>query len=268
MIEVLAQYIKQEQSLEGKINRLREWLQLLTLKIIQDSGYFVNITFVGGTALRVVYDLRRFSEDLDFSLITKQGYDFSKIIEKLEHEFSLSNIDLETKSKLDKTVHNSMLKFPNLMKRLGISNLASQKLSIKLEIDSNPPAGWELETSVINKVYLLNISHLSLASLYATKLHACFFRKYAKGRDFYDLIWYLGRKLQPNYILLNNAIKQTQGNDLNLSSKNIADFLIDRLSKVDFAVIKKDVERFLEDRNELELLSREIISKAVVDVFK
>ncbi len=268
MIEVLSQYIKSEQSLESKINKLRELLQLLTLKIIQDSGYFANIAFVGGTALRVIYDLRRFSEDLDFSLIVNKGYDFRKIIAKLEQEFSLSNLELETKTNMGKTVHSGMLKFPNLMRRLGISNLTGQKLSIKLEIDSNPPAGWQIENTVINKVYLLNITHLSLSSLYATKLHACFFRKYAKGRDFYDLVWYLGKKLAPNYSLLNNAVKQTQGQDLKLSPKNIADFLLDRLSKVDFNIIKKDVERFLEDKSELALLNQKTISKAISDVFK
>ena len=161
-----------------------------------------------------------------------------------------------------------MLKFPNLMRRLGISNLSGQKLSIRLEIDSKPPAGWEVENTVINKVYLLNVTHLSLSSLYATKLHACFFRKYAKGRDFYDLVWYLGKRVTPNYTLLNNAVKQTQSRDLKLSPKNIADFLLKRLSKVDFSIIKKDVERFLEDKSELALLNQKTISKAIIDVFK
>jgi len=201
-------------------------------------------------------------------LITSKGYNFSKIITKLEQEFSLSNLELETKTNISKTVHSSMLKFPNLMRRLGISNLSGQKLSIRLEIDSKPPAGWEVENTVINKVYLLNVTHLSLSSLYATKLHACFFRKYAKGRDFYDLVWYLGKRVTPNYTLLNNAVKQTQSRDLKLSPKNIADFLLKRLSKVDFSIIKKDVERFLEDKSELALLNQKTISKAIIDVFK
>lgn len=267
MIDFFKQYIASAISNENKVNKLREILQLLVLKILQDKGYFADIAFVGGTALRVLYDMRRFSEDLDFSVISKKNYDFLDIISKIKHEFKLYAVELETKAKLAKTVQSSMLKFPGLLNALGISGLEKQKLSIKLEIDSNPPSGWQIENTVVNKIYMLNITHFNLPSLCATKIHACFFRKYIKGRDFYDLVWYMGKKIKPNYKLLNNAIKQTHKKSPGLSEENIKDFLLDKMRGIDFSMIRKDVERFLEDKNELKLLEKSVISKSIIDVF-
>lgn len=263
MIEFLQSHIASERSNEGKINKLREILQLYVLKIVQDKGYFSSVAFVGGTALRILYDMRRFSEDLDFSLIDKTGYDFSDIVSALKREFELSGLKIEARTKTAKTVQGSMLKFPELLGALGLSSLRDQKLSIRIEIDSAPPAGWEVEKTLINKVYMLNITHFDLPSLYSTKIHACFFRKYTKGRDFYDFMWYLGKKIKPNYELLNNAIRQTEGRDPRLSSGNIKSFLLKMLAKVDLKMVKKDVERFLEDKSELKFLEQPVMIKAV-----
>jgi predicted nucleotidyltransferase component of viral defense system len=267
MIDFLQQQIADDSSNEAKINRLRETLQLVCLKILHDKGYFSKMAFVGGTALRIIYDMRRFSEDMDFSVIDKKGYDFSATIDELKREFALRGLELEAKTRIEKTVQAGMLKFPGLLKELSLSELAGQKLSIKLEVDSNPPGGAQVESTVVNKIYVLNITHLALPSLYATKLHACFFRKYTKGRDFYDLIWYLGKKVKPNYALLNNAIKQTQGKDVGLDEGNIMAYLLERLEQIDFGAVKKDVERFLEDKGELALLQKTIIAKSIMDVF-
>jgi len=262
MIEFFKQYISSAAKTEDKINKLREALQLLVLKILQDKGYFANMVFVGGTALRILYDMRRFSEDLDFSVINKKNYDFSKIISEIKREFKLSGIEIETKTKAAKTVQGSMLRFPNLLYALGLSGLRGQKLSVKIEVDSNPPPGWRIEDTIVNKIYILNITHFDIPSLYATKIHACFFRKYTKGRDFYDLMWYLGKRTKPNYLLLNNAIKQTHAKAYDLNEANIKDFLLEKIANINFDAIKKDVERFLEDKNEIKLLTKEVIEKA------
>ena len=190
MIDILKKQFSQDMNSEEKINRLREFLQILCLKIIHDKGYFKNVAFVGGTALRVLYDLRRFSEDLDFSVIKTEGYDFSEIIKALEYELKLYGLNVESKNKIDKTVQSSFLKFNQLLKEFGLSQLEEQKLSVRIEVDSNPPKGWGTESTLINKTYVFPILHFDLPSLYATKLHACFFRRFIKGRDFYDFIWY------------------------------------------------------------------------------
>ncbi len=267
MIEFLKSKIAQEASTEKKINLLRESLQLICLKILYDKGCFANMAFVGGTALRVIFDMKRFSEDLDFSLINNKNFDFLEMIKMLEREFKLYALEINIKNKISKTVKNSMLKFPTLLNELGLSNLKEQNISIKIEIDSNPPHGWQIENSLVNKTYVINITHFSLSSLYATKLHACFFRRYTKGRDFYDMLWYLGKKIKPNYILLNNAIQQTHPGHEKIDENNVKDFLLDKIKKIDFNTVKKDVERFLEDKNELKLLDAAVFSKTIQDCF-
>jgi len=263
MIELLKQQFSIDMPNEEKIHRLREFLQLTALKIIYDQGYFDNLAFVGGTALRFLFNLKRFSEDLDFSLINKEGYNFIQINSQLERGFKLYGLKVETKIKQDKTVQDTFLKFSGLLKDLGLSKLDEQKLSIKIEIDANPPRGWSMETTLISKIYMINLVHFDLSSLYATKLHACFFRKYTKGRDFYDLVWYIGKKVKPNFIFLNNAIRQTEGYNLHISENNFREFLLARLKKINFKIVRKDVERFLEDKNELKLLEFEVIKNSI-----
>ena len=267
MVEFIQQHIPSGVPLEAKVNKVREILQLLTLKILQDKRCFEHIAFVGGTALRVLYNLRRFSEDLDFSVINKDNYDFSSIITTLKHEFTLYGLEVAAKTKVTKTVQSSMLKFPRLLNDLNLSNHKEQRLSIKVEVDSNLPSGWEIENTLVNKVYLLNITHFKISSLYSTKIHACFFRRYVKGRDFYDFLWYLSRKEKPNYLLLNNAIAQTESKNYGLSESNIKDFLLERAAKIDFNAIRKDVERFLEDKGELNFLNIATVSKCIEDAF-
>lgn len=254
MIDLLKQQFASETTREGKVNRVREFLQIAALKIMYDKDHFKNLAFVGGTALRILYDLKRFSEDMDFSLIDRRGYSFSNMNSEIKSGLELYGLDVEARVKEEKTVQSSFLKFPRLLKSLGLSRLDSEKLSIKFEVDSNPPAGWKIERTIVNKFYLMNLTHFNTPSLYATKLHACFFRKYIKGRDFYDLAWYIGRKVIPNFTLLNNAIAQTKGKSPGISGKNFNEFLIGELKKIDFKAAKRDVERFLEDKNDLKLI--------------
>lgn len=263
MLEILKQKLKPEITDENKINKAREFLQILMLKTMFDEGNFNNLAFVGGTALRVLYGMRRYSEDLDFSLIKSEGYDFNKLLNNLVHRLKQYNFKVESTAKKGGIVHNSFIKFPSLLKDLGITETEKQKLSIKIEIDTNPPSGWHVNLSPITDIFVFAVRSFDLPSLYATKLHACFFRRYIKGRDFYDLIWYLGKKIKPNYVLLNNAIKQTEGKDLKIDNDNLKLFLKDKLTNIDFKAVSKDVERFLEDKSELRMFNKDIILSAI-----
>ncbi len=267
MIEVLKKQLTEGMPKEEKLNRAREFLQIMALKILYDKGAFGNLAFTGGTALRVIFDLRRFSEDLDFSLVEKKSYDFYNLDKELIREFKLNGLNAESSPKLERTVHSTFLKFGGFLKELGLSGLESQKLAIKLEVDTNPPKGGNVVSTLVNKTYTLNITHFDLPSMFATKLHACFYRKYTKGRDFFDFIWYISKKIKPNYTLLNNAIKQTQGEDPNIEEKNIKDFLLKNIKKVDFKLVKKDVERFLEDKSELNFFNLDSIINTINQVY-
>lgn len=268
MIEAIRQQLNSEMNFEEKLNRTREFLQILALKILSDHDCFKNLAFTGGTALRFLYDVRRFSEDLDFSLIERKGYDFPGIISELVRGFKLFGLEMDAKPEAEKTVNSSFLKFIGLLKQLNLSPLIGQKLSIKVEIDTNPPKGGVLQSSMLSKKYVFSIVHFDLPSLFATKISACFYRKYIKGRDFYDLIWHLSKKTQPNYLLLNNAIKQTQGYSPEINENNLKEFLLEKIEGVDFTQAKKDVERFLEDKGELRLFNLEALKQAINSTYK
>lgn len=267
MIEVLKKQFSKNMSDEEKLNRARELLQLTALKIMYDKNFLNKVAFTGGTALRVLFDLKRFSEDLDFSLVNKKGYDFQKMNSGLVYGFKLYGLKVESKPKAEKNVHSTTLKFGGLLKELGLSAFAEQNLSIKIEIDSNPPKGGRVVNTIVNKVYMLNLAHFDLPSLYATKLHACFYRKFTKGRDLYDFVWYLGKKIKPNYGLLNNAIEQTEGANPGINERNFKDFLLRNIGKVNFNEARRDVERFLEDKSEVELFDLRPIENTIESVY-
>ncbi|MCD4813005.1 nucleotidyl transferase AbiEii/AbiGii toxin family protein [bacterium] len=242
-----------------KLNLAREYLQRWILRIIFNKGMFEHLVFIGGTALRILYNLRRFSEDMDFSLIKSKGYSFSKLSKEIIQELRLNGLETEHAHKEKNTVNSGFLKFPGLLKELSLSPLAGQKLSIKLEVDVRPPKGGVIQVTPVTGEYLTVIQHYDLPSLFAGKLHALFFRPYTKGRDIYDLIWYLGKKVKPNYLFLNNAIKQTRDNHPEISSDNMKVFMRERFEKIDMAKARADVGRFLEDENELKLFDKKLI---------
>lgn len=263
MLDLIRKTISGIPGREAKIHTTREFLQLLVLKILYDEGWFKNLAFVGGTALRFLYDLRRFSEDLDFSLVNTEGYEFDIFLKKIVYDLVKMGFSLEIRKSVKEPLQSAMLKFKDVLFSLGLSNQKTQKLSIKLELDSNPPRGWNTQISLISKHFVFTVVHFDIPSLYATKLHACFFRKYTKGRDFYDLLWFLGKKTLPNFELLNNAIEQTEHENMNVDTENLNDFLRERLASVDFAKITKDVQKFVEDKNELKLLNKDLILKFI-----
>lgn len=259
MIEALKQNFTAIMSREEKTNRTREYLQVLLLKMFFDKGVFKQVAFVGGTALRLLHGLRRFSEDIDFSLINKKDYNFQKMMRYLAEEFRKNNLANEITVDIKSNVHSGFVKFPGLLSQLGLSSHKDQKISIKVEVDTNPPAGWEASIVPVTAHFIFAVTTFDLPSLFATKLHACFFRRFTKGRDLYDLVWYLGKRIEPNFVVLNNAIRQTEKDDFNIRQGNFAAFLRDRLGRINFKLVKKDVERFLEDKNELKLLDKEMI---------
>jgi len=264
MLDIIKNSFNERMSREEKIHLTREQLQVLILKILFDIEGFKNLAFVGGTALRIIFGLRRFSEDLDFSLIQKRGYNFNKLSGTIQGQFKKYGFNVDVKENDRKIAQTMMFRFKDVLFNLGLSNLKEQKLSIGLEINTRPPGGWNTDISLISKSFVFTVTHYDLPSLYTTKLHACFFRKYVKGRDFYDLVWYLGKRILPNFLLLNNAIAQTEGRRAVVTEENFKKFLLEKLENIDFAKVKKDVERFLVDKKELKLLDGQLIKQLLL----
>lgn len=247
-----------------KLNLLREYLQAFTLRSLHESEAFTSLSFVGGTALRFLYNLPRFSEDLDFSLDSKANYDPEKWLAKLKRDLEFAQFEATLTWSTKTTVHNGWIKIKGLLKEAGLSGHADQAISIKWEIDTRPPVGATTETQVVNRHFLLALRHHDLPSLMAGKIHALGCRTYIKGRDYYDLLWYRGRTppAVPNLTLLQNAVDQTEKNPWKATDwKKI---LLDKFAATDFKTVVKDVERFLEHPEETGYLTQELLSQCVV----
>ncbi|MFH1244923.1 MAG: nucleotidyl transferase AbiEii/AbiGii toxin family protein [Candidatus Omnitrophota bacterium] len=263
MKEYLLDLVLKQSGYNAKFNAMREYLQAYTLRIMHAEGLFRATAFLGGTALRFLYNLPRFSEDLDFSLVNKEEHQFSALIKKVKEELFLAGYNVAATCDEGKTVCNSFIKFEGLMYEAGLSPLKSQKFSIKIEIDTNPPAGAVLKTDIINKYFPIAFLSYDLPSLFSGKTHALLSRKYTKGRDFFDLGWYLSKwkDLAPNFTLLENALKQTGWQKEIPSEKTWKKIIAGVVQEVDWKKVKQDVENFLENPRDLEIFTRENILK-------
>ncbi len=155
-----------------KLNLLREYVQVSTLRSLHESEAFVSLAFVGGTALRFVFALPRFSEDLDFSVEKHEAYEPESWMKKLKRDLSLAGFDVSIAWDAGKTVHTAWVKVTGLLQDARLAAMREQKLSIKIEIDTAPPEGSNNERRVITRHTVFSIQHHDLASLMADKIHA------------------------------------------------------------------------------------------------
>ena len=247
-------------SIQG-INLAKEYLQSRILGIMQEAGAMMPLAFCGGTALRFLYGLQRFSEDLDFSLV-REDHDFTMTgyIDKVIHSLTREGYTVLPKwNSAERTVQGVMLKFPGLPLELGLAARSTQNLSIRVEIDTNPPAGAGTEITVVRKFQLLRLQHLDKPSLLAGKIHAVLAREYTKGRDLYDLAWYLGNSdwPPPNMTMLRNALLQTGWADKRTDPIDLYKELVNLFAAVDWSAARRDVKPFIEKSEEIEILNME-----------
>ncbi|MBN2455251.1 MAG: nucleotidyl transferase AbiEii/AbiGii toxin family protein [Sedimentisphaerales bacterium] len=239
---------------------VREYLQARLLQSFQDKGVFNTWLFQGGTALRFLYSMPRFSEDLDFALVkTGMEDNFRDILLNARKTFEAEDYDISIKVNDTKTVKSAFVKFGSLLFELGLSAHRSETLSVKVEIDTNPPAGARCESTIVRRHVTLNLRHHDKASLLAGKLHAVLARRYVKGRDIYDLIWYLSDRSwpQPNIELLNNALVQTDWKGPEVTQDNWRTLLREKIDKLKWARVVEDVQPFLERPEDVKLLTQE-----------
>ncbi len=266
MKDYIKSVINPDLSQNDNLNRLREYLQSYCMYILYKKRLYHNLVFSGGTALRFLYQLRRFSEDMDFCLSNRaKQYDFKKMIVDIQKEFILAGYNIEVNYDSKKAVHNALLKFSDILFETGLTPLREQKIAIKLEVDTNPPKGGVEVSDVYNSTFMFYFLHYDLPSLFAGKIHALLCRKYAKGRDWYDLLWYMTKfkNLEPNFVMLNNALAQTEEKPIKLTTLNWKEEIKKVILKLDWKKIKDDVFRFLEDPDEVRLLNTDTLLKVL-----
>ena len=247
-------------------NVAREYLQARILGGMQRAGAMATLAFHGGTALRFLYHSDRYSEDLDFTLERAQErYDFRAYLRAIEAELGIEGYAISLKVNDRKVVHSAFVRFRGLLYELGLSPHRDEVLAVKIEVDTNPPAGAGLETTVVRRYVTLHLQHHDRASLLAGKLHAILQRPYLKGRDLYDLLWYLGDPAwpAPNLTLLNNALRQSDWPGPLLTETTWREAICERLETVDWGRAVDDVRPFLGPRADAGLLTRETLRRAV-----
>ena len=241
-----------------KLNLLREYVQAMVLRSLHESEAFVNLSFVGGTALRFVHNLPRFSEDLDFSLEAEKGYKPELWMKKVKNDLQMEGFKAVVSWNDKTTVHKSWIKVAGLLKDAGLSAMADQNVSIRLEIDTRPPNGSVSMTGIVNRHAMLSLRYYDLPSLMAGKVHALITRPYPKGRDWYDLLWYRGKRppAEPNMEQLQNALDQTQGTAV-FNAQKWKDHIMKKLKALDCSSLAEDVGIFLERPEDAALLTEE-----------
>jgi len=255
MKEKLNEILSTQVSTNLKLNLLREYFQHLILKIIYDKKISSKLSFVGGTALSILYNVGRFSEDLDFSLSNKNKYNVNSISKIISNELGDYGFINEVSASKKNIVNSIWFRFPDILNEYKISLMEGQKLSIKLEIDTNPPKGFEEEIHVVNKYFFFTVRTYKIDSLFAGKLHAFLFRKYSKGRDYYDLLWYLSKKIVPNWRHLINSAFQTEKRKL--KENELFNMLVKKFTETNYNQIRREVLPFLQNPSEVKDLSLE-----------
>jgi predicted nucleotidyltransferase component of viral defense system len=222
-------------------NILMEYLQTQILKALSLSKFNVSLSFLGGTCLRFIYDINRFSEDLDFDLVKKSGFKIEKLAEEISKKLELSGFSVDTKVKTTKNIHIIYFKFKDVLREFGFNVSKDEKFLVKFEIDFSPFKSVKTETKfsdAFNEHFPLLINDFE--TVFAQKVVAIMFRPYQKGRDFYDLVWFLSqRNAEPNYkIFQEKGLKINNRNELVLEMRK-------KLEKINLKQAAKDVEKFL-----------------------
>ena len=246
-------------------HRIREFLQVRLLHLLQRQGAMSALAFHGGTALRILFHIPRFSEDLDFTL-EGTHYQPERYVDFFASALSREGYTVRCRLKTQRSVHALWVHFVGLLHELGLSPHHDEVLAIKIEVDTRPPRGVQLQISTRRRfAWLLRLQHHNLASILAGKIHALLQRPYLKGRDVYDLIWLrsLSSPPEPNLDLVRHALQQTGWHGPEVTQENWRLLVWQRLEQASWEHIRKDVEPFLEHPDNLELLTPEVLREVL-----
>lgn len=260
-------------------NALKEIIQEIILFALWQADFFEVAAFQGGTSLRILHGLNRFSEDMDFILL-EPNVEFSwqpylNNIADTCNEFGIEPEALD-KARMDQRVKKALIKDTSIANQLNLSfmdDLNGRKLKIKLEIDCNPPLGSGFEYSYLDFPVDFEVGHQDLSSNFSLKIHALLCRGYLKGRDWYDFNWYIAQDVKPNLLLLQNALIQYgpwKDQELEIDEDWLVNALNEKVSSIDWKMAANDVERFLKpvEQKSLSLWSERFFMSKLNQLYK
>jgi predicted nucleotidyltransferase component of viral defense system len=234
---------------------LREITQEVILSSLGRIGFFNRAAFQGGTCLRIFYGLNRFSEDLDFTLLEQNPeFTWKEYLNQVTRDVAEFGYEMEVtdRNNTEASVKFAFLKDEAVGKILqlqyaGITSILG-KIKIKLEIDTNPPAGSQYEVKYMDFPFLSPVKVQDQPTLFAGKIHALLCRQYVKGRDWYDFIWYTSRRTAVNYRYLVKALDQSgpwKNTHPHINRDWLYNALHEKINTIDWNEARKDVRRFI-----------------------
>jgi predicted nucleotidyltransferase component of viral defense system len=234
---------------------IREITQEVALAALGRTDFFKHAVFQGGTCLRIFYGLNRFSEDLDFILqkpdasFTLESYSSSLSDELKAYGYQ---IEISDRSNAQMNVRKAFIKDDSIGKVLQVNHAGKtgplRKIRVKFEVDTNPPAGSGRQINYLDFPFVSSVTTQDVPSLFAGKIHALLCREYTKGRDWYDFIWYTGRRTGINNAFLAAALRQQgpwQGQELNVDTQWCIDALREKIRSVNWQEAKDEIRRFV-----------------------
>jgi predicted nucleotidyltransferase component of viral defense system len=253
-----------------KINeqtKIREILQQTALLGLQRHHFFEHAAFYGGTALRILYELDRFSEDLDFTLLNPNPqFDFTPFLDGMKKELAAFGFEMEVSTKtknIDTAITSAFMKINTMKLYLAIGEEKkrvnhNEKIQIKLEIDTDPPLHFRTQNHLVSQPTTFYVLTLHQSDLFAGKMHAVLFRAWKeriKGRDWYDFIWYIRNKIPLSLRYLASCMHQagTLKAPTSLSRQLVIDMLHAKIQKIDWDKAKLDILPFIADPKQLDL---------------
>lgn len=253
-------------------NALKEIVQEIALLGLWRAKFFEHAAFYGGSALRILHELDRFSEDLDFSLLRPDGaFELKAFLSAIEAELKGFGfrMTVEPREKaVQGSIQSAFIKANTRANMLVIeaprgittSMHREQVLKVKLEIDVDPPGGFETEARLRMLPIPFSVKSYSLPDLFAGKLHAVLCRGWkghVKGRDWYDFVWFVARAIPVRLSHLKIRLIQNgawKSSDM-LTAPALTDLLKERIEKTDFASARIDVLPFIRDPASIDLWS-------------
>lgn len=272
-------YNRYENSKISEQTKIREILQQTALLGLERHGFFEKAAFYGGTALRILYGLDRFSEDLDFTLLKPNpNFDFTPYLEGMRKELSSFGFTMEVSKKvktIETSVISAFMKMNTIELYIAIGEDSktknmnrNEKIQIKLEVDINPSPCHRFENHLVLNPVTFYVLTLHKGDLFAGKMAAILYRVWkgrVKGRDWYDLIWYIQNNIPLNLHYLEACLKQTQNLEphASIDSPRLIEMLNEKIQSIDWESAKADMRSFIADPQKLDIWSPEFFTALI-----
>ncbi len=255
---------------EEVLGALREIMQEIALAGLSRTDFFRKAAFYGGTALRIFHGLDRFSEDLDFSLLLEEpDFSIEPYFHAVQEEFeSLGmRVSIRKKQKIHaNAIESAFLKSETLWKELVLEDIVEQmgiksnkNVKIKIEVDRKPPPGFQTEEKLLLRPFSFYVKCFDLPSLFAGKIHALIFRKWkdrVKGRDWYDMEWYIRKGVPLNLSHFLQRAKDTgDWEKPTIAHEEFMELLHEKISATSIENVMADIRPFIKNSQRLDIWS-------------